>query len=100
MAGNHRYWCGECGYHTSWITESEGADRQIEHYARRHPDVEPGGWVEFRKDRGNGVGCLGIVGILFLLLLLASTCQSQKRSASAIDPVAPATARRHWENQP
>jgi hypothetical protein len=89
MAANYRYWCGECNYHTLWLTESQGAGAQETHYAQRHPDIPPGGRVEVRqKSGGGGGGCLGIVAALFLILLLASTCQHESRSA----PMTPTTS--------
>jgi hypothetical protein len=86
MAANYRYWCGECHYRTSWLTESEGVEQQLQHYARRHPSVEPGGRVEVRQGSNNGIGCLTLVGILFLLLLLAPTCQHRSSSAPLPPP--------------
>jgi hypothetical protein len=82
MAANYRYWCGECGYRTSWLSESHGAAQQEAHYTRRHPAIISGGRVEVRGKRRDGGGCLGLVGALFLVLLLASTCQHQSRSTS------------------
>lgn len=45
----NRYWCGECGFKTPWLENSEGISRQIEHYARKHPATAPGGQVETRR---------------------------------------------------
>jgi hypothetical protein len=75
----YRYWCGECGYRTSWGSESLGAEQQSEHYARRHPGVPPGGQVEVNrknpgKDTGTGGCCLGVLVIGFLLLVLPAAC--------------------------
>ncbi|MCP2164815.1 hypothetical protein [Goodfellowiella coeruleoviolacea] len=89
MSANYRYWCGECHYRTPWLTESQGAERQIDHYAQRHPGVPPGGRVEVRQ-ADSGYGCLALVGGLFLLLVLLSTCSSQARSAPL--PASPPTA--------
>ena len=72
---SYRYWCGECGFKTSWGTESEGERQQIAHYAERHPGIVPGGQVETNtKDPGGGSGCLGFIGIVILLLILAAAC--------------------------
>ena len=82
MAANYRYWCGECHYRTPWLTESEGADQQDRHYAQRHPGIVPGGRVEVRRSSGGGTGCLAVVGLLFLVLLLAATCQDGQSSGA------------------
>jgi len=71
----YRYWCGECGFKTSWGTESRGEQRQIEHYANRHPTIDPGGSVEARKNPSCSSGCLTFIAIAILLLLLAAACQ-------------------------
>ncbi|MET7684677.1 hypothetical protein [Streptomyces sp. NPDC005423] len=73
MTDSYRYRCGECGHRTAWGSESHG-ERAIEaHYGRSHPRVVPGGMAEFRKkDSGGGVGCLIALGIVVLLLVLAS----------------------------
>jgi hypothetical protein len=91
VSANYRYWCGECRYRTGWLTESQGAEQQERHHDARHPDVAPGGRVEIRQRASNGIGCLGVVGVLFLILLLASTCQKKATSApmptvAACDP--------------
>lgn len=83
MAANYRYWCGECSYRTPWLPESRGAAQQARHYAQRHGSVPPGGRVEVRAKRGEGGGCVWLVGVLFLVLLLASTCREEARSAPA-----------------
>ncbi|MFJ8622370.1 hypothetical protein ACIRD3_05935 [Kitasatospora sp. NPDC093550] len=72
----YRYWCGECGYKTLWLTESDGAKRQIEHYERRHPGIPPGGQVEVngRTAGGGGGGCLALLALGVLLLLAAASC--------------------------
>lgn len=68
----YRYWCGECGFKTGWITESQVEQQQTEHYSRKHPIVFPGGHVEMnRKNPDGGVGCAQVVGILIVLLILA-----------------------------
>lgn len=84
MAANYRYWCGECHYRTSWLTESAGADAQVQHYIQRHPGIEPGGRVEVRTSSGGGggIGCLALVGVLFVVLLLAATCQDSQSSGT------------------
>ncbi|GAA3014527.1 hypothetical protein LV75_003818 [Actinokineospora diospyrosa] len=77
----YRYLCGECGFHTSWTTESAGAAQQEQHYTQQHPGIVPGGTVTVREGGGGGGGgCLGLVGICFFLLLGASTCRGQARS--------------------
>ncbi|MER8185238.1 hypothetical protein [Kitasatospora sp. NPDC094015] len=78
----YRYWCGECGFKTAWLTESQGADQQIEHYAKHHPGILPGGQVETNQRSpvsqsgggGCGSGCLQVAGVLLLLLVLAAAC--------------------------
>ncbi|GLW72713.1 hypothetical protein Kpho02_50120 [Kitasatospora phosalacinea] len=71
----YRYRCGECGFKTSWGTESQGERAQIAHYADRHPDLYPGGTVETNgKDPSGGIGCLGVLAVLFLLFVLAVSC--------------------------
>ncbi|MFF2042725.1 hypothetical protein ACFVVX_20065 [Kitasatospora sp. NPDC058170] len=73
-----RYWCGECGFRTSWLGRSEGERQQIEHYARRHPGTPPGGHVEAGRSRdggcGCGCGCLPLAVVALLLLVLAAAC--------------------------
>ncbi|GAA3057167.1 hypothetical protein [Actinokineospora globicatena] len=78
-----QYVCGECGFRTSWTTESQGAQWQESHYAHRHPGIPPGGTVRVRERgrSGGGGGCLGLVGVLFLVLLAASTCRGMTRAA-------------------
>ncbi|MEV0052988.1 hypothetical protein AB0H34_21075 [Saccharopolyspora shandongensis] len=68
-----RYWCEECDYRTPWLTESAGAEEQIEHYDHHHPGTLPGGRVELRAKKTDGAGCLVVLGILFLLLLATFT---------------------------
>ncbi|NUP22555.1 MAG: hypothetical protein HOZ81_42155 [Streptomyces sp.] len=73
MADSYRYRCGECGHRTAWGSESRGGEAMETHYAQRHPHIAPGGMVEFRKGSpGGGSGCLIAVGIVVLLLILAS----------------------------
>jgi hypothetical protein len=80
MAANYRYWCRECRYRTPWLTDSQGAQQRLDHYAQRHPGIPSGGRIEVRDDPNNGIGCLLLVGLLFLILLVASTCQYQSTS--------------------
>ncbi|MEU0281811.1 hypothetical protein [Streptomyces sp. NPDC006195] len=74
MADSYRYRCGECGHRTSWGSESRGEQAIETHYVRSHPQVVPGGMVEFRKGSspGGGCGCLIALGVLVLLLIIAS----------------------------
>ncbi|WP_369271307.1 hypothetical protein AB5J55_15845 [Streptomyces sp. R11] len=73
MAVSYRYRCGECGHRTPWGSESQGEHAMESHYARRHPHIAPGGMVEFRKgSSGGGAGCLIALGIVVLLLIIAS----------------------------
>ncbi|WP_034088803.1 hypothetical protein [Streptacidiphilus albus] len=66
----YRYRCGECGFKTSWGTESQGAEQQIDHYAERHPTIVPGGRVEANnKNPRGGNGCLAFIAVAILLLL-------------------------------
>ncbi|MEV6208272.1 hypothetical protein [Kitasatospora sp. NPDC051914] len=72
----YRYWCGECGFRTAWLGESEGERQQVEHYRRKHPGIPPGGHVEVdRKDPGGGLGCLRLVVVAVVLLALAASCR-------------------------
>ncbi|MER5989036.1 hypothetical protein [Streptomyces sp. NPDC001787] len=72
----YRYWCGECGFKTPWLGESQGEQRQMDHYAKRHPGIPPGGLVETgRKGMNGGCGCVQAVGVLILLLLIAAACR-------------------------
>ncbi|MGW2088172.1 hypothetical protein [Streptomyces sp. NPDC001880] len=73
----YRFWCGECGFKTPWLAESEGAQRQLEHYTKQHPGILAGGHVETNRKspQGNGLGCLQVAGILVLLLFIAAACQ-------------------------
>lgn len=73
MAGSYRHRCGECGHRTAWGSESQGEQAIETHYAHRHPHILPGGVVEFRKgSSGCGSGCLIALGIVVLLLIIAS----------------------------
>ncbi|MFE3323439.1 hypothetical protein [Streptomyces sp. NPDC059176] len=70
----YRYWCGECGAKTPWISESQVEQEQMDHYARRHPGIQPGGHVEVnRRNPKGGLGCLGIIAIVVLLLILSAS---------------------------
>ncbi|MCX4729468.1 hypothetical protein [Streptomyces sp. NBC_01363] len=71
----YRHWCGECGYKTGWLSESQSEEQQIEHYAKQHPGIPPGGSVEVNRKDPDSLGCLPVLGILFLLLILAASCQ-------------------------
>ncbi|MEY9878266.1 hypothetical protein ABH931_007793 [Streptacidiphilus sp. MAP12-33] len=69
----YRYWCGECGFRTPWLSRSQGERKQLDHYAARHPGIEPGGHVEAnRKNPDGGVGCLPAMAVVVLLLLVAA----------------------------
>jgi hypothetical protein len=73
----YRYWCGECGFRTPWLTRSDAERRQLDHYAARHPGVEPGGHVEVsRRRRGGRRGCLMASAVLLwgLPLLVVAWC--------------------------
>ncbi|MFD9124078.1 hypothetical protein [Kitasatospora sp. NPDC059571] len=71
----YRYRCGECGFKTSWGTESQGEQQQIAHYADRHPGLAPGGLVETNaKNPDSGNGCLLFIAFAILFLLLAASC--------------------------
>ncbi|WP_354644327.1 hypothetical protein [Kitasatospora camelliae] len=72
----YRYRCGECGFKTGWLSESQGEQQQMEHYSKRHPGLLPGGLVETNhKDPSGGFGCAEVVGVLVVLLLLAASCR-------------------------
>jgi hypothetical protein len=73
----YRYRCGECGFKTSWGTESQGQREQDSHYADRHPGLHPGGTVEVNGKNPapeNSGGCLGCLAVLVLLFLLLASC--------------------------
>ncbi|MFJ1707411.1 hypothetical protein [Kitasatospora sp. NPDC088346] len=71
----YRYRCGECGFKTSWGTESQGERQQSAHYADRHTGLVPGGLVETNtKNPDGGNSCLTFVAVAILLLLLAASC--------------------------
>lgn len=73
MADSYRFRCGECGYRTAWGSESQGEVRIETHYSRSHPHTLTGGVVEVRKgSSGGGSGCLIALGIVVLLLIIAS----------------------------
>ncbi|MFD5498493.1 hypothetical protein ACFWJS_02030 [Streptomyces sp. NPDC127061] len=72
----YRFWCGECGFKTPWLAESEGEQRQLAHYTKQHPGIPAGGHVETnRKNPQGGLGCLQVTGILVLLLIVAAACR-------------------------
>ncbi|MFE1769971.1 hypothetical protein [Streptomyces sp. NPDC059008] len=66
--------CGECRYITPWLKESEAERRIVEHYARHHPDVVPGGAQQINGGGGGG-GCGGCgaiaLGLLVLLVIIS-----------------------------
>jgi len=71
----YRYWCGECSFKTAWLSESQGEQQQLGHYAKQHPGIPPGGHVEVnRKNPGGGIGCFQAMAIAVLLLILAASC--------------------------
>ncbi|CAL9617676.1 MULTISPECIES: hypothetical protein [unclassified Streptomyces] len=70
-----RYRCGECGFSTSWSTQSQSEDAAIAHYADRHPGLLPGGSFEVNRKNPNSPGCLPMVGITILLLVVIDACQ-------------------------
>ncbi|WP_335937548.1 hypothetical protein [Streptomyces sp. PTD5-9] len=71
----YRFWCGECGFKTPWVSESEGEQRQVDHYTRNHPGIPPGGHVEAnRKNPESGGGCFAVIGIIVLVLMIAASC--------------------------
>ncbi|MFE3826344.1 hypothetical protein [Streptomyces sp. NPDC059092] len=73
MADSYRYRCGECGHRTAWGSESQGAEAIESHYGRGHPHVVPGGMAEFRRGPScGGSGCALALGVLVLLLIIAS----------------------------
>ncbi|MEU7565601.1 hypothetical protein [Streptomyces fradiae] len=73
MADSYRYRCGECGHRTAWGGESRGAAAIEAHYHRSHPEVVPGGVVEFRRGSScGGSGCLIVLAVVVVLLVLAS----------------------------
>ncbi|MFJ5881458.1 hypothetical protein [Kitasatospora cineracea] len=73
----YRYRCGECGFKTSWGTESQGELAQELHYTDHHPGLLPGGTVEVNGKNPasqRGEGCLGCLAVLVLLFLLLASC--------------------------
>ncbi|MEU2134259.1 hypothetical protein [Streptomyces sp. NPDC018352] len=76
----YRFWCGECGFKTPWLAESEGAQRQLDHYNKQHPGILAGGHVETKRrkpqgSRPSGLAFLQVAGILVLLLIIAAACR-------------------------
>ncbi|KIZ14842.1 hypothetical protein [Streptomyces natalensis] len=65
--------CGECGYTTPWLAESEAERRLVDHYARRHPHLPPGGAQQI-KGGGGGGGCGGCgalaLGLIVLVIII------------------------------
>jgi hypothetical protein len=77
----YRYWCGECGFKTPWLSEAQGEQQQIEHYTKRHPGIPPGGHVEVNRRNPNGDGgCLRMTTMVVLLLLIAASAIAGGRS--------------------
>ncbi|MDH6128236.1 hypothetical protein [Kitasatospora sp. GP82] len=71
----YRYWCGECGFKTPWLSRPQGEQQQIHHYAKRHPGIPPGGHVEInRRKPDRRPGCLHLTTLALLLLILAAAC--------------------------
>ncbi|MFI6765647.1 hypothetical protein [Streptomyces sp. NPDC050355] len=73
--------CGECRYITPWLKESEAERRIIEHYARHHPDVVPGGAQQINgggNGGGGGCGGCGAIALGFIVLLIIISLASQK----------------------
>ncbi|MFE6763606.1 hypothetical protein [Streptomyces sp. NPDC057689] len=74
----YRFWCGECGFKTPWLAESEGAQRQLDHYKKQHPGILAGGHVETarRNSQGrrriDGRACLEVAVFLALVLIIAA----------------------------
>lgn len=73
----YRFWCGECGFKTPWLAESEGAQRQLDHYNKQHPGILAGGHVETGRRKAQGsristLACLQVAGMLALLLMIAA----------------------------
>ncbi|TWG00734.1 hypothetical protein [Kitasatospora viridis] len=70
-----RYWCGECGFRTPWLTRAEGARRLLDHHRARHPGVPPTGHLESTRRPSAPVLLLVGAGLLLLALaLLAAAC--------------------------
>lgn len=76
MAGGYRNSCGECAYRTSWGTESSSNEEIVRHYERAHPDVFPGGVVEYNPKRQSSSTSplIWVIGIVILLCFLVSQC--------------------------
>ncbi|GAA1030685.1 MULTISPECIES: hypothetical protein [Amycolatopsis] len=79
MAADYRYWCGECGYRTPWLTRAGSAEQRTRHYAECHPGVPPRGQAERRRSASGGVGCLVLVGVLLLIVVAVAVCRYQFR---------------------
>ncbi|MBB5868535.1 hypothetical protein F4553_001914 [Allocatelliglobosispora scoriae] len=76
----YRYRCGECEFKTAWLTEFQGAQHQLYHYAQRHPGIPPGGQVEIGQESPSpsldtGNGCLKVIGAVIVLLVLVALCR-------------------------
>lgn len=67
----YRFWCGECGFKTPWLSESEGGQRQLDNYMTQHPGIPPGGHVEANRKNPEGIGgCLQAVAVIIVLLVI------------------------------
>ncbi|MFF2752048.1 hypothetical protein ACFVVA_41750 [Kitasatospora sp. NPDC058048] len=66
--------CGECGFKTGWTTEATAGQSMLDHYAHKHPNVEPGGAAQIAPGDPEGVGCLGWVAIVIIGLILLAMC--------------------------
>ncbi|MGW4248066.1 hypothetical protein [Nocardia sp. NPDC004722] len=44
----YRAVCGECGFRSGWMTESQAEASSAQHYRSRHPNVPPGGTMQIR----------------------------------------------------
>ncbi|MFI9783121.1 hypothetical protein ACIHEI_06350 [Kitasatospora sp. NPDC051984] len=66
--------CGECGFKTGWTTEATAAQQLLDHYARRHPRVEPGGVTQIKPGNPEGLGCFAWVVILIVAFLALAMC--------------------------
>ncbi|MFJ7205411.1 hypothetical protein ACIQWR_17935 [Streptomyces sp. NPDC098789] len=74
---NYRFWCGECGFKTTWGDPSEAGRQHEDHYTARHPGLPLGGQVETGTKgpaAGGGLGCVGMVVAVVLLLIIAAAC--------------------------
>ncbi|MEU4847194.1 hypothetical protein [Streptomyces gilvosporeus] len=70
--------CGECRYTTPWLTESEAERRIVDHYARRHPHLPPGGAQQINGGGGGGCGGCGALALGLIVLVVIIGLASQK----------------------